>query len=156
MKAAPALTPDLFAFDFSDQAIQPGDIVRQSWPWICCNRGTHIMPFWQVQFIRVEGARRLYHCMAVPYGVGAGDIHVFSEDDLERTGRSWRIPTDAELQDWFRDMGTTLYLARIENRPLSVHPAEAELAALVASLGPVMLPNRRADWYAQFPPRRTT
>ncbi|MCD0155851.1 hypothetical protein [Deinococcus sp. 6GRE01] len=145
--------PDLFSFDFSEQAIQVGDIVRQAWPWILTHHGHCIPPFWQVRGTRTgQRGQRLHLCMAVPYTLMHGTTQVFEEYSLERTGANWRVPSHHEVQMWFQDLGTTLFASHLNSTPpRATHPAEAELISLVEHLGPVTLPNNRAAWYEQFP-----
>lgn len=148
-------TPSLFSFDFSDQAIKPGDIVRQAWPCVLCELGHALMPFWQVHHVHLDQlGERLYYCRPVPFTMGDGELHAFSEHDLERTGVSWRVPTYHEVQMWFVELGTTQFVAGLNgNRrtPQQTHPAEVELVKLLRPLGPLKIPAGESKFYTHFP-----
>ncbi|UQN10303.1 hypothetical protein [Deinococcus sp. QL22] len=151
-RAAQLAAPSLFSFDFREESIQVGDIVRQSWPWILCDRGNQLMPFWQVHG-RSGDAQFL--CRAVPFTTGCGETWWFKERDVVRTGRSWRVPSHHEVQMWFQDLGTTEFAARLNSRPpATTHPEEAELVMLLAGLGPTRIPYGDRHFYALFPKKQ--
>lgn len=147
--------PNLFAFDFTADAIQPGDIVRQACPAVLCDLGRNLMPFWQVHHLSMgQRGERLYYCRPVPFTMGDGELHAFDEADLERTGVSWCVPTYAEVEMWFAELDTTKFLAMLNGNPRTAentHPAEAELLALLRPLGPLKIPAGESKFYAYFP-----
>jgi len=151
------VSDSLFAFDFSDDAFRPGDIVRQAWPWILCHNGRVLMPFWQVHHLALWQGRQVIYCRAVPFTTGCGEMHAFEAKDLVRTGQSWRVPDYGEVQRWFMDLGTTEFVAHLNGRPPpSTHPSEGELVELLAHLGPsIIAPGQRA-FYEHFPEQATS
>lgn len=141
----------LFNFDFSPEAFQPGEIVRQAFPLVLSHLGHNLMPFWQVHHTALWYGRRVIVCRSVPFTTGAADMHSFHDEDLVRTGVSWRVPDYAEVQRWFIDLGTNQFLAGLNGITLASHIEESELVELLTALGPVVLPNRRGEFYRHFP-----
>ena len=141
----------LFSFDFSPEAFQPGEIVRQAFPLVLSHRGHNLMPFWQVHHSALWYGRRIVMCRSVPFTTGGADMYGFHDEDLVHTGISWRIPDYGEVQQWFIDLGTNQFVAALNDVTLPPHPEEAELVRLLEQLGPVVLPNRHGEFYAQFP-----
>ena len=145
-------SPSLFSFDFSENAFVPGEIVRQAWPWVLCERGSKLMPFWQVHHVYHDGQKRIVYCHAVPFTTGCGEMYGFSEEDLERTGKYHRPFSFDEVKALFEDLGVPMAVCQINGiPPVGTHPKEAELLALLADLGPIKIPNRKGEFYAQFP-----
>lgn len=136
-------------FDTIDGKFKPGDIVRQSWPWI--GRYEQIYPYLQVREQRydIEAGQMTYICASVPYG-WMPDAWWFREKDLFPTGLSWRIPTDEEIDSWFHAIGTNRYVAKI-NGHIHELPQEAELVEMLQTLPVPYDAVTRDNFYELFP-----
>ena len=81
-----------------EKVFDDGDIVFQTWAWV--GSFDTIFPFWQVRCSEIIEGVREYYCIPVPYGVFTCDGNWFTKKDIEKTGLSWRVPDDDEIDEW--------------------------------------------------------
>ena len=134
--------------DFKKE-FEDGDIVVQTWAWV--GSFDTIFPFWQVRHSKIHDGEdtRSYFCQPVPYGVFTGH-QWFHAKDIKPTGLKWRVPTNDEIDTWYKehpyDASTSNRFLRELNSARRNHqdwycqmyepfPEEKELADILEKLG---------------------